>query len=146
MTADKVRHQLLLSAALSQRIATMAKARHCSKSDLLADMIDAYLNRRWQEQPSERILARLDQIHRLAVRTNYETILVSYCLSRFIRHQLIYAATLPPPGEDARAIGVKRYELFLDTVARLIARDQGKGDQETSTNTAEPASGDSFPD
>lgn len=146
MTREKVRHQLLLSAALSQRIVAMAKARNCSKSDLLADMIDSYLNRRGQEQPSERVFATLDQIKRLAVRTNYETILVSYCLSRFIRHQLIYAATLPPPGEDARAIGVKRYELFLDTVARLIARDQRKGDQETSTNTAEAMPGDSFPD
>ena len=137
MTRDKVRHELLLSVALSQRIVAMAKARKCSKSDLLADMIDSYMNRRWDDQPSERIFTRLDQIYRLMSRTNNETLLVSYCLSRFIRHQLIYAATLPPPGEDARAIGVKRYDHFLNTIASLIARDQRKGDQGSSANTAQ---------
>jgi hypothetical protein len=71
----------------------------------------------------------LDRIQRLATKTNSETVAISYCLSRFIRHQLIYAASLPPPGADAVAIGEKRYQQFLDTVARLVARDTRKLDQ-----------------
>ena len=140
MISDKIRHVVLLPAALSQRIGAMAKAQKCSKSALLAEMIDAYINRRWAEQPSERMFAKLDRIQRVTTRTNSETILVSYCLSRFIRHQMIYAAALPPPGEQARAIGEKRYQLFLDTVARLVARDRQKADQELGTEAAQPES------
>ena len=57
------------------------------------------------------------------VRLAIKAAMISYCLSRFIRHQLIYAASLPPPGADAVAVGEKRYQQFLDTVAQLVARD-----------------------
>ena len=126
---DKIRHEVLLSVALSKRIVAIANARKCSKSALLADMIDSYVNRRWADQPDERMFADLDRIRRVTTRTNYETILISYCLSRFIRHQLIYAAALPPPGDHARAIGEKRYQQFLDTVARLVDRDRFRDDE-----------------
>jgi hypothetical protein len=130
MTRDKIRHEVLLSVPLSKRIVSIAMARKCSKSELLADLIDSSINRRWADQPDERMFASLDRIRRVTTRTNYETTLISYCLSRFIRHQLIYAAALPPPGDHARAIGEKRYQQFLDTVARLVARDRFKDDQE----------------
>lgn len=137
MVSDNIRHELVLSRAVSQRIVALAKARRCSKSDLLADIIDTYLNRRWAEQPDGRMFAKLDRIQRVTTRTNYETTLISYCLSRFIRHQFIYAAALPRPGEDARALGEKRYQSFLDTVARLVARDWQKPDPELKTETTE---------
>lgn len=114
----------------------MAKTQKRSKSDLLAEIIDIHVNRRWAQQPDERMFAKLDRILRLAARTNNETVLISYCLSRFIRHQLIYAAALPPIGSEIVAIGEKRYQQFLDTVAKLVARDTYK---EESTASPEHA-------
>jgi hypothetical protein len=135
--SEKIRHELLLSVALTKRIIAMAHARKCSKSHLLAEMIDGYMNRRWAEQPDERMFAKLDRIQRTTSRSSYETTLISYCLSRFVRHQFIYAAALPPPGEQARAIGEKRYQQFLETVARLVARDSDRANVELKTDDAQ---------
>ena len=120
---DRTRHAVLLPTPLSRRVTAMAKAQKRSKSDLLAEIVAAYVNRRSPEQPDERMFAQLDRILRVVTKTNSECIAVSYCLSRFIRHQLIQAAALPAPGDDARALGEKRYQAFLDTVARLVALD-----------------------
>lgn len=120
---DKIRHELLLPTALSRRVIAMAKAQKRSKSDLLAEIVDGYINRRAADQPDERMFAKLDRILRIVTKSNSECVAISYCLSRFIRHQLIYAAALPAPGDDARALGKKRYQAFLDTVAALVARD-----------------------
>ncbi|MCU1315844.1 MAG: hypothetical protein JWN63_1166 [Candidatus Acidoferrum typicum] len=38
------------------------------------------------------------------------------------RQQLIYAATLPAPGEDAKALGEKRFQAFLGSVTQMMAR------------------------
>jgi len=46
----------------------------------------------------------------------------SAALGRFIPHQLIYAAALLAPGEDARVPGTKRFQAFLDSVAQLMAK------------------------
>jgi hypothetical protein len=132
---DEIRHEVFLPVALSQRIVAMARAQKRAKSNLLAEIIDLHMNRRWADQPDERMFAKMDRILRLTTKTNNETIAISYCLSRFIRHQLIYAAALPPPGADAIAVGEKRYQQFLDTVAKLVARDTRKLDQ---TPPAEP--------
>ena len=39
-----------------------------------------------------------------------------------VRHQLIYSAALPAPGEDAKALGEKRFQAFLDSVAQMMAK------------------------
>lgn len=49
-------------------------------------------------------------------------VVISHSLYRFIRHQLIYAASLPAPGEDARPLGEKRFQAFLDSVAQMMAK------------------------
>lgn len=134
---DEIRHEVFLSPALSQRIGAMAKAQKRAKSGLLAEIIDTHMNRRWVEQPDERMFSKLDRILRLTTKTNSETVAISYCLSRFIRHQLIYAASLLPPGADAVAVGEKRYQQFLDTVAKLIARDTQKLDTTVQPSTEE---------
>jgi len=81
----------------------------------------------------ERILVRLDRIARAVERGNSECFVISHSLSRFIRHQLIYAAALPTPDADAQALGEKRYRAFLDSVARMMAN---------ADNDNEPAQAD----
>ena len=134
---DEIRHEVYLPVALSQRIGAMARAQKRAKSGLLTEIIDTHVNRRWAAQPDERMFLKLDHVLRLATKTNSETIMVSYCLSNFIRHQLIYAAALPQPGAAAIALGEKRYEQFLDRVARLIARDTQKLEPTVQPSTEE---------
>jgi predicted transcriptional regulator len=120
MIRGKTRHQLFLPDDMSTRLAAMAKSQKRARSDLLLEMVDAYMNRRATDD--ERIGAKLDRIARAVEKGNSECFIVSHSLSRFIRHQLIYNAALPAPGEEAIALGKKRYQAFLDAVARIMAQ------------------------
>jgi predicted transcriptional regulator len=122
MIRGKTRHQLFLPDEMSKRLTAMAKSQRRSRSDLLVEMVDAYMNRRSGPQPDDRIVAKLDQIVRGIERGNDECFIISHTLSRFIRHQLIYAATLPPPGQEAIALGKKQFQRFLDSIAQTMAK------------------------
>jgi predicted transcriptional regulator len=122
MIRGKTRHQLFLPDEMSKRISAMAKSQKRSRSDLLMEMVDAYMNKRATPQADDRVLAKLDRIARAVDKGNDECFVISHSLSRFIRHQLIYAASLPVPGQDATALGDKRYQAFLDSVAKMMAK------------------------
>jgi len=68
-------------------------------------MVEGYMNRRSASQTEDRVNAKLDRLAREMSRTSNECVVISHSLYRFIRHQLIYAAALPAPGEDAKALG-----------------------------------------
>jgi predicted transcriptional regulator len=122
MIRGKTRHQLFLPDELSKRLGAMAKSQKRSRSDLLLEMVDAYMNRRSASQLEDRVSAKLDRLARDLNRTNNECVVISHVLYRFIRHQLIYTASLPSPGEEARALGEKRYQALLDSVAKQMAK------------------------
>ena len=84
-------------------------------------MVEAYMNRRSASQTEDPLSAKLDRLAREVRKTTSECVVISHSLYRFIRHELIYAAALPPPGEDAKALGEKRFQLFLDSVAKMMA-------------------------
>jgi hypothetical protein len=141
MIRGKTRHQLFLPDAMSRRLDAMAKAQKRARSDLLLEMVDAYLNRRAAERDDNPITAKLDRIGRAVNKGNAECFIISHSLSRFIRHQLIYAAALPPPGPEAKALGEKRFTAFLDSVARRLAKGDDD-DEPTSTPAASSDGGD----
>jgi predicted transcriptional regulator len=122
MIRGKTRHQLFLPDEMSKRLGAMAKSQKRSRSDLLLEMVDAYMNRRSGPQVDDRIVAKLDRIARAVDKGNDECFVISHTLYRFIRHQLMYAAALPVPSEDAKALGEKRYQALLDSVAKMMAK------------------------
>jgi predicted transcriptional regulator len=134
MIRGKTRHQLFLPDDMSKRLSAMAKAQKRTRSDLLMEMVDAYMNRRSAPQADDRIIAKLDRIARAVDKGNDECFVISHSLYRLIRHQLIYAAALPNPGEDARALGLKRYQGFLDEVAKSLAKGADNDNETPKTN------------
>jgi hypothetical protein len=67
--------------------------------------------------------AKLDRLAREVSRTSNECVVISHSLYSFIRHQLICAAALPvAPGEEAKALGEKRFQAFLDSVVQMMAK------------------------
>jgi hypothetical protein len=68
-----------------------------------------------------------------------ECVVISHSLYRFIRHELIYAAALPPPGEDAKALGEKRFQMFLDSVAQMMAKSAGNDNEPSAASKVEEA-------
>lgn len=135
MIRGKTRHQLFLPHDVSRRVAAMAKAQKRARSDLLLEMVDAYLNRRAAPEADERIGIKLDRIAHAVQKGNDECFIISHSLYRLIRHQLIYAAALPPPGEEAQALGEKRYQMFIDAVARMMAKGANNDNAPLQTNT-----------
>jgi hypothetical protein len=54
-------------------------------------------------------------------------------------HELIYAAALPPPGEDAKALGERRFQMFLDSVAQMLAKSADNDNKPSEASKAEKA-------
>lgn len=107
---------------MSRWLTAMAKSQKRSRSDLLLEMVEAYMNRRSASQTEDRLSAKLDRLGREVSKTNNECVVISHSLYRFTRHQLIYAAALPAPGDAAKALGEKRFQVFLDSVAQMLAK------------------------
>lgn len=139
MIRGKTRHQLFLPDEMSRRLTAMAKSQRRSRSDLLLEMVEAYMNRRSPSQAEDRLSAKLDRLAREVSKTNDECLVISHSLYRFIRHQLIYAAALPAPGEDAKAVGEKRFQAFLDSVARMMAKGADNDNEPPEANKANEA-------
>jgi predicted transcriptional regulator len=137
MIRGKTRHQLFLPDEMSRRLTAMAKSQKRSRSDLLLDMVEAYMNRRSASQTEDRLSAKLDRLAREVSKTNNECVVISHSLYRFIRHELIYAAALPPPGDDAKALGEKRFQMFLDSVAQMMAKSAGNDNEPSAASKAE---------
>ena len=139
MIRGKTRHQLFLPDEMSRRLTVMAKSQKRSRSDLLLEMVEAYMNRRSASQTEDRLSAKLDRLAREVSKTNNECVVISHSLYRFIRHELIYAAALPPPGEDAKALGEKRFQMFLDSVAQMMAKSADNDNEPSDTRKADEA-------
>jgi predicted transcriptional regulator len=137
MIRGKTRHQLFLPDEMSRRLTAMAKGQKRSRSDLLLEMVEAYMNRRSASQTEDRLSAKLDRLAREVSKTNSECVVISHSLYRFIRHELIYAAALPPPGEDAKALGEKRFQMFLDSVAHIMAKSADNDNEPSEASKAE---------
>jgi hypothetical protein len=102
-------------------------------------MVEAYMNRRSASQAEDRLSIKLDRLAREVSKTNNECVVISHSLYRFIRHQLIYAAALPPPGEDAKALGEKRFQVFLDSVAQMLAKSADNDNEPSEAGKANEA-------
>jgi translation initiation factor 2B subunit (eIF-2B alpha/beta/delta family) len=124
---------------MSRKLTAMAKSQKRSRSDLLLEMAEAYMNRRSASQTEDRPSAKLDRLAREMGKTNNECVVISHSLYRFIRHELIYAAALPPPGEAAKALGEKRFQVFLDSVAQMLAKTADNDNEPSEASTAEEA-------
>lgn len=138
MIHGKTRHQLFLPHETSKRRTAMAKSQKRARSDLLVGMVDAWMNRRAAPQFDDRLAAKLDRIARAVDEGNREAFIVSHSLQRFIRHQLIYAAALPAPTDDAKVLGDKRFRMFLDPLAQVFANGEHPSRWPRATATYRP--------
>ena len=92
MIRGKTRHQLFLPDEMSRRLTVMAKSQKRSRSDLLLEMVEAYMNRRSASHAEDRLSAKLDRLAREVSKINNECVVISHSLYRFIRHQLTQLA------------------------------------------------------
>ncbi|MEN3746095.1 CopG family transcriptional regulator [Sphingomonas sp. HF-S3] len=119
--ADRVRHQLFLPKATSDRLEALAAAPGATKSAILADAVTAWLNRRGASELEERFALRLDRMSNALGRIERDEHVVLETLALFIRFELAIQAPLAENDLAGRALARERFEAFVTQVGRAVA-------------------------
>ena len=117
----KVRHQLFLPKALSDRLEALAAKPGASKSSILTDAVTAWLNRRGASELEDRFAIRLDRMTQAIGRVDRDTHVILETLALFIRFELSIQAPLAENDQAGRALAAKRFEAFVQQVGRQVA-------------------------
>ena len=96
-----------------------------SKTAILTDALNAWIDRRASNELDERFAHRLDRLSREQQRIHQRLDLAAEALGVFIQHQLTLVAHQPPFDADTARLGLERYRRFVELVGRRFAN----GDQ-----------------
>jgi predicted transcriptional regulator len=116
-----VRHQLFLSQALSERLETLAAKPGVTRSAILADALEAWLNRRGTSELEDRFGHRLDRISTAVARVERDGHVLLETLALFVRYELAIHAPLAETDRAGRAVARDRFNAFVDQVGRQLA-------------------------
>ena len=119
--ADKIRHQLFLSAALTERLEALAAKPGVTKSAILADAVEAWLTRKGRNELDEHFGMRLDRIITALGRIERDGNVQLETLALFIRYELAIHAPLAETDKAGRAIARDRFNAFVEQVGRQVA-------------------------
>ncbi len=119
--AERVRHQLFLPKAVSDRLEALAAKPGATKSAILADAVTAWLNRRGVSEIEDRFALRLDRMSNALGRIERDGHVVLETLALFIRFELAIQAPLAENDVAGRALARERFEAFVMQVGRAVA-------------------------
>lgn len=117
MVRQQTRQRPLLSAKTSRSLAILAAAEGRSPSVLMQRLISTYTSAQSAAAIEDRVNRALVELTEEVMAMRNELLMVALGF----RHLMIYAAVLPPPGDDAQALGEERFQNFLDDAAETIA-------------------------
>lgn len=118
---SRIRHQFLLSETLSARLDALAAQPGATKSAIVADAIDAWLNRRGHHELDDRFGHRLDRLTAALGRIERNSHVIVETLALFIRYELAIHAPLADSDHAGRAMARERFAAFVAQVGRQIA-------------------------
>lgn len=121
MAFAKVRHQLFLDRALSDRLEVLAAKPGATKSAILVDALTAWLNRRGASELEDRFSLRLDRMTMAIGRVERDAEMLLETLALFVRYELTIHPPLAETDEAGRASGRARFEAFVEQVGRQVA-------------------------
>ncbi|MER8515674.1 CopG family transcriptional regulator [Mesorhizobium sp. M1060] len=130
MKPHRIRHQFLLERELSEKLETLSRNPSTTKSAIVAKAVEAFIERRGENELDNRYGMRLDRLSRDLdhIRTDVEVILESLAL--FIRFSITLHSHTPVPDRATQAIAQERFDKFVEQVGRQIAsgkRSLGNG-------------------
>lgn len=129
----RIRHQFKLDQALSARLDELAARPGATKSAIVADAIDAWLNRRGSSELDDRFGHRMDRLTTSLGRIERNTHILIETLALFVRYELAIHAPLANGDSAGRAIARERFAAFVAQVSRQIAsgrRTLGQEDEQ----------------
>ncbi|ESY84336.1 MULTISPECIES: hypothetical protein [Mesorhizobium] len=130
MKSHRIRHQFLLEPELSEKLETLSRNPSTTKSAIVARAVEAFIERRGENELDQRYGKRLDRLSRDLghVRRDVEMLLESLAL--FIRFSITLHSHTPVPDRATQAIAQERFDKFVEQVGRQIAsgkRSLGNG-------------------
>lgn len=121
MNTSKIRHQLFLPKALSDRIGRIADGTGRPRSEILVEALEAFLNRRNPAADEEALAARLSRFERHIEAVRRHQGLQWEVLARSMRHQMMTAAALPRADAATEAAAARAFEAVIDEIADRLA-------------------------
>jgi predicted transcriptional regulator len=119
--ATRIRHQLFLPQPLSARLEALAAKPGASKSAILADAVEAWLNRRGTSELDDRFGMRLDRLTTALGRIERDGHVMIETLALFVRYELAIHAPLAENDAAGRAVARERFDAFIIQVGRQLA-------------------------
>jgi predicted transcriptional regulator len=117
----RTRHQFMLGDALSQRLDELAARPGATKSAIVADAVDAWLNRRGSNELDDRFGHRMDRLTTTLGRIERNTHILIETLALFVRYELAIHAPLADNDQAGRAIARERFAAFVNQVSKQMA-------------------------
>lgn len=117
----RVRHQFFLSEDLTERLETLAARPGVSKSAILADAVEAWLNRRGAHELDDRFGLRLDRLTRAIDKVGRDGEVLLETVALFVRYELAIHPPLAENDHAGRAMARERFNAFVQQVGRQIA-------------------------
>ncbi|WP_122928478.1 CopG family transcriptional regulator [Sphingobium sp. LF-16] len=122
MKTYKTRHQFYLPDALSEKLDALTATPGTSKTAILTDALNAWLERKAGNELDQRFGPRLDRLSRTDERLERKIDALTEVLGVFVQHQLTLVAHQPPFDPDTAQLGLTRYRRLMELVERRLAR------------------------
>ena len=120
----KPRVNIRLSHEMHRMLEEMALAPGVTKSAILEDALRAYLDPQRTAARDDLLLQRLDRIEKRQNAMERDLALCLETLGQFVLYWLTRTDPIPDTErESAQRLGQRRFEFFIDQVARQVASD-----------------------
>lgn len=121
VSSTRTRHQFFLSEALTERLENLAAKPGASKSAILADAVEAWLNRRGTHELDDRFGLRLDRLTRAIDKVGRDGEILLETVALFVRYELSIHPPLAENDHAGRAMARERFNAFVQQVGRQVA-------------------------
>lgn len=109
--------------ALSAELEALAARRRLSKSQIVEAALAAFLSPDGADQREAAIVRRLDRLTRAIERLERDVTIGNEAMALFVRFWLTTTPPMPDEMRDAaQATGRERYEAFVETLGRRLAK------------------------
>ncbi|MCA0049239.1 CopG family transcriptional regulator [Mesorhizobium sp. B283B1A] len=136
MKPRRIRHQFLLEFELSEKLDKLSRDPSTTKSAIVAKAVEAFIERRGENELDQRYGVRLDRLSRDLAHVRRDAEMTMESLALFIRFSITLHAHTPAPDRVTQAIGQERFDKFVEQVGRQIAsgkrslgKDNGGGEE-----------------
>ncbi|OHV86668.1 CopG family transcriptional regulator [Mesorhizobium sp. ORS 3428] len=121
MKPHRIRHQFLLDPELSEKLDDLSRDPSTTKSAVVAKAVEAFIERRGENELDRRYGVRLDRLSRDVARIRHDAEMILESLALFIRFSITLHAHTPVPDKATQAIAHERFDKFVEQVGRQIA-------------------------